>query len=180
MADGAIAFVCMDHAHMAELLDAGDAAFTSRLNICVWDKGVGGMGSLYRSQHELVAVFKQGEAPHCNNVALGKNGRNRTNIWSFSGMAGLGKGRKKALAMHPTVKPVALVGEPLLDVTAPGDIVLDPFGGSGTTLIAAERTGRRACLVELDPHYVDCIIVRWQRLTGQTAELLERRDQQGL
>ena len=130
------------------------------------------MGSLYRSQHELVAVYKFGDEPHINNVALGKNGRNRTNVWSFPGMAGFGKGRKKALELHPTVKPVALVAEALLDVTGPGDIIIDLFGGSGTTLIAAERLGRAARLVEYDPLYVDRIIARWEKLTGQKAILL--------
>lgn len=168
--DGGIAFVCMDHAHLGELLTAGDRLFDSRLNICVWDKGRGAMGSLYRSQHELVVVFKKGQVPHLNNVELGKNGRNRTNVWSYPGMAGFGKGRKKALALHPTVKPVALVAEALLDVTAPGDVVLDPFGGSGTTLIAAERIGRRARLVEYEPVYVDRTIERWERITGLKAE----------
>lgn len=168
--DGGIAFVCMDHAHLGELLTAGDRLFASRLNICVWDKGRGSMGSLYRSQYELVAVFKKGQVPHLNNVELGKNGRNRTNVWSYPGMAGFGKGRKKALALHPTVKPVAMVAEALLDVTAPGDVVLDPFGGSGTTLIAAQRIGRRARLVEYEPVYVDRTIERWERMTGLKAE----------
>lgn len=170
--DGSIAFVCMDHAHIDELIKAGDAVFDTRLNICVWDKGRGGMGALYRSQHELVAVFKKGTAPHLNNVALGKNGRNRTNVWSFPGMAGFGKARKKALELHPTVKPVALVAEALLDVTGPGDIVIDLFGGSGSTLIAAERLGRQARLLEYDPVYVDRIIARWEQMTGRTAILL--------
>jgi DNA modification methylase len=172
--EGAIAFLCMDHAHLGELLIAGDAVFEERLNICVWDKGHGGMGSLYRSQHELVGVFKKGTGSHVNNVALGKNGRNRTNVWNFPGMAGFSKARKKALKLHPTVKPVALVAEALLDVTGVGDLVLDPFGGSGSTLIAAERTGRRACLIEYEPHYIDRTIQRWERLTGLTAELTYR------
>jgi DNA modification methylase len=172
MVDGAIVFICMDHAHIGELLDVGDRLFDTRLNLCVWDKGRGGMGALYRSQHELVAVFRKGDAAHLNNVELGKNGRNRTNIWSFPGMGGFGKGRRKALELHPTMKPVALVAEALLDVTAPGDIVLDPFGGSGTTLIAAERIGRRARLIEYDPLYVDCTITRWERMSGKTAELI--------
>ncbi|MGQ0589108.1 MAG: DNA modification methylase, partial [Sphingosinicella sp.] len=171
--DGGIAFVCMDHAHLGELLAAGEAAFDERLNLCVWDKGQGGMGSLYRSQHELVVVFKKGAAPHLNNVLLGKNGRDRTNIWSFPGMGGFGKSRRKARELHPTVKPVALVAEALLDVTAPGDVVLDAFGGSGSTLIAAERTGRRARLVEYEPRYVDRTIARWEKLTGRKAELIE-------
>jgi DNA modification methylase len=177
--DGGVAFLCMDHAHLGELLTAGDAVFEERLNICVWDKGHGGMGSLYRSQHELVGVFKKGTARHINNIALGKNGRNRTNIWNFPGMAGFSKARKKALRLHPTVKPVALVAEALLDVSGVGDLVLDPFGGSGSTLIAAERTGRRACLIEYEPLYIDRTIERWERLTGKKADLIHRIDQQG-
>ncbi|MEN2786500.1 DNA methyltransferase [Sphingomonas qilianensis] len=174
LTDGAIAFVCMDHAHLLELLQVGDQVFTERLNICIWDKGRGGMGSLYRSQHECVAVFKNGSAPHLNNVALGKNGRDRTNVWSFPGMIGFGKARTKARSLHPTVKPVALMAEALLDVTALGDRVLDPFGGSGSTLIAAERIGRHARLIELDPTYVDRTIARWERVTGRKAELIHR------
>jgi hypothetical protein len=172
--DGAVAFVCMDHAHLGELLIAGDETFDARLNICVWDKGRGGMGSLWRSQCEHIAVFKKGTAPHVNAVELGKHGRDRTNVWSFPGMAGFGRGRRKALELHPTVKPVALIAEALLDVTGPSAVVLDPFGGSGSTLIACERIGRRARLVELDPVYVDRIIVRWEKLTGREAELLAR------
>lgn len=172
LSDGAIAFVCMDHAHLPELLEAGGAVFDDRLNVCVWDKGQGGQGALYRSQHELIVVFKKGRAPHLNNVALGKHGRYRTNIWSFPGMGGFGKGRKKARELHPTVKPVALVAEALLDVTAPGDVVLDPFGGSGSTLVAAERINRHARLVEFEPRYVDRTIARWERMTGAKAELV--------
>jgi len=174
LADGAVTYACMDHAHLGELLAAGDTVFDQRLNICVWDKGVAGMGSFYRSQHELVAVFKKGTATQVNNIALGKHGRNRSNIWNFPGMGGFGKSRKKALKLHPTVKPVALVAEALLDVTGPGDLVLDPFGGSGSTLIAAERTERRACLIEYDPVYVDRTIARWERLTGSKAELIQQ------
>ena len=174
LTDGAIAFVCMDHAHLLELLRVGEQVFSERLNICMWDKGRGGMGSLYRSQHECIAVFKNGSAPHRNNIALGRNGRDRTNVWSFPGMIGFGKARKKARELHPTVKPVALMAEALLDVTAVGDRVLDPFGGSGSTLIAAERTGRHARLIELDPTYVDRTIARWEKLTGRKAELLYR------
>jgi DNA modification methylase len=174
LSDGAIVFVCMDHAHLLELLRVGEQVFSERLNICMWDKGRGGMGSLYRSQHECVVVFKNGSAPHINNVALGKNGRDRTNVWSFPGMIGSGKAKNKARALHPTVKPVVLMAEALLDVTNIGDNVLDPFGGSGSTLIAAERTGRHARLIEFDPTYVDRTIARWEKLTGGKAELLHR------
>jgi DNA modification methylase len=175
LVDGGTAFVCMDHAHLLELLRAGEQVFEERLNICMWDKGRGGMGALYRSQYECVAVFKNGSAPHLNNVALGKNGRDRTNVWSFPGMIGTGKGKRKARELHPTVKPVALVAEALLDVTAPGDCIVDPFGGSGSTLIAAERIGRKARLIELEPTYVECTIARWQKLTGKKAELVDQR-----
>ena len=170
-AGGSIHFICMDHRHVGEVLEAAKGRYEYK-NLCVWVKRNGGMGTLYRSQHEFVFVFKAGKEPHINNVALGKNGRNRTNVWSFPGMAGFGKGRKKALELHPTVKPVALVAEALLDVTGPGDIIIDLFGGSGTTLIAAERLGRAARLVEFDPLYVDRIIARWEKMTGQTAILL--------
>lgn len=166
LVDGGLAYVCMDHAHLGELLEAGAEIFTERKAICVWDKGAGGMGSLYRNAHELVAVFKKGTAPHVNNVQLGKHGRNRTTVWRYPGMSQLGKGRAKALSIHPTVKPVALVAEAILDASPRGGIVLDPFAGSGTTLIAAETTGRRARLVELDPLYVDTIITRFEKLTG--------------
>ena len=122
---------------------------------------------------------KKGIAPHLNNVALGKNGRNRANVWSFPGMGGFGKGRKKALELHPTVKPVALVAEALLDVTGPHDVVIDPFGGSGTTLIAAERIGRRARLIEYDPLYADITIARWEHMSGKKAELIGTNDEGG-
>jgi DNA modification methylase len=169
LADGALAYVCMDHAHIGELIEAGSRVFTERKSICVWDKGSGGMGSLYRNAHELVAVFKKGTAPHINNVQLGKHGRNRTTVWRYPGIAQTGKGRKKALSLHPTVKPVALVADALLDASPRNGIVLDPFGGSGTTLVAAERKQRRARLLELDPVYVDTIIERYAKLTGNIA-----------
>jgi DNA modification methylase len=171
LADGGLAYVCMDHAHIGELVLAGEAVFTERKSICVWDKGAGGMGSLYRNAHELVAVFKHGKSPHINNVALGKHGRNRTTVWRYPGVAQLGNGRAKALSLHPTVKPVALVADAILDASKRGGMILDPFGGSGTTLIAAEIKGRRARLVELDPLYVDTIIQRFEALTNTRAVL---------
>lgn len=127
------------------------------------------MGSLYRSQHEMVAVFKAGRAPHINNVELGRHGRNRTNVWSYAGMNTFGGGRDEALAMHPTVKPVALVEDAILDCSNRNGIVVDAFLGSGTTLIAAESTGRRCYGIELDRHCADLIIRRWQKMTGGTA-----------
>jgi DNA modification methylase len=164
--DGAICFVCMDWRHTPELLTAGK--IFSLKNICVWVKNNGGMGSLYRSQHEFVFVFKCGAANHINNVELGKYGRNRTNVWEYPGINSFGSDRE-LLKVHPTVKPVALVADAIKDCSKRGDLILDPFGGSGTTLIAAEKTKRRAALIELDPIYVDVIIRRWQAYTGGVA-----------
>ena len=127
------------------------------------------MGSLYRSKHELVFVYKNGTAPHINNVELGRHGRYRTNVWDYAGVNALGANRLDELAMHPTVKPVALVEDAIKDCTRREDIVLDAFSGSGTTIIAAERTGRRGYALELDPKYVDVAIERWQKLTGEKA-----------
>jgi len=169
--DGALIYACMDWRHARELIAAGDAQQLDLKNTCVWDKGCGGMGSLYRSQHELVFVYKSGNGPHTNNVQLGKFGRNRTNVWSYPGVNSFARetGEGNLLAMHPTVKPVALVADAILDASNRGDIVLDPFLGSGTTVIAAEKTGRACMGIELDPRYVDTSIRRWQRLTGQRA-----------
>src|SRR5690606_10593132 len=144
--DGSIHFICMDWRHSFELLNAAGATYTDFKNLCVWNKTNGGMGSLYRSKHELVFVFKNGSAPHINNVELGKHGRYRTNVWDYAGVNTLGSERAEALAMHPTVKPVSLVADAMLDCSTRNGIVLDCFGGSGTTLIAAERVGRRAYL----------------------------------
>ena len=163
--DGAIHFVCMDWRGLQALLAAGKV-YSELKNICCWIKAQGGMGSLYRSQHELIAVFKAGSAPHVNNVALGKHGRNRSNVWQMPGLNSFQKGRAAKLAMHPTVKPVALVAKAMLDCSTRGGLVLDAFAGSGTTLIAAERTGRRAASIELDPHYADIILRRFCDVTG--------------
>jgi DNA modification methylase len=165
--DGAIIFACMDWRHGLEIMQAGKL-FTLK-NVCVWVKNNGGMGSLYRSQHEFVYVFKSGTAPHINNVELGKHGRNRTNVWDFRGINSFGRKRDELLKLHPTVKPVALVADAIKDCSRRGDLILDPFAGSGTTLIAAEKTNRRAALVEIDPIYVDVILRRWQKLTGRPA-----------
>jgi DNA modification methylase len=169
--DGAIAFVCMDWRHMRELLEAGGAVFSELKNLCVWNKTNGGMGSFYRSKHELVFVFKVGGAPHLNTFGLGETGRYRTNVWDYAGVNTHKAGRLDELAMHPTVKPVALVADAIRDCSRRGGIVLDPFGGSGTTLIAAEKTGRCARLIELDPTYCDRIIGRFEALTGKRARL---------
>jgi DNA modification methylase len=168
---GSIHFVCMDWRHIEELLAAGRTAYGEPKNLCVWVKDNAGMGSLYRSQHELVFVFKHGHNGHRNNVQLGRFGRNRSNIWRYPGANSFARCGEEGnlLALHPTVKPVAMVADAILDCSARGDIVLDAFLGSGTTLIAAERTGRRCCGLELDPAYVDTIVRRWQVLTGGSA-----------
>ncbi|MGB0125750.1 MAG: DNA methyltransferase [Silvibacterium sp.] len=168
---GSVHFVCMDWRHVGELLTAGKQVYDSVLNLCVWVKNVGGMGSFYRSRHELVFVFRNGEGKHRNNIQLGQYGRNRTNVWEYPSINSLSKSGDEGnlLALHPTVKPVALVADALLDCSARGDLVLDAFLGSGSTLIAAERTGRICCGIELDPLYVDTAIRRWQRHTGDHA-----------
>lgn len=170
-ADGAIHFQCMDWRHMGEMLAAGAAAYTELKNLCVWAKTNGGMGSLYRSAHELVFVFKSGTAPHVNNVALGKHGRYRTNVWSYAGANSFGANRDAELAMHPTVKQVAMVADAILDCSRGKDIVLDAFAGSGTTLVAAHRTGRRGYGIEIDPAYCDVIIRRMRETCGLEAVL---------
>ncbi|SIT53519.1 DNA methylase N-4/N-6 domain-containing protein [Mesorhizobium prunaredense] len=168
---GAIAFVCMDWRHIAETTLAGKQMFGDLLNLCVWNKTNAGMGSLYRSQHELVLVFRNGKEPHRNNVELGKHGRHRSNVWTYRGANSFGADRMEDLEAHPTVKPVNLVADALLDVSRRGDVVLDPFGGSGTALLAAHKTGRHARLIEIDPHYCDLIIRRFEKHTGKQATL---------
>jgi DNA modification methylase len=172
---GALLYLCMDWRHMTELLAAGREADAELHNLCIWVKDNSGMGSLYRSQHELVFVFKTGNGTHRNNVQLGRFGRNRSNVWQYPGINSFSRKTEEGnlLALHPTVKPVALVADAILDCTARGDIVLDGFLGSGTTVIAAERTGRRCYGMELDPAYVDTIIRRWQKLTGGFARHAE-------
>jgi len=161
----------MDWRHLDELLTAGRDAYGELKNLCVWVKDNAGMGSLYRSQHELVFVFKHGRQAHRNNVQLGQFGRNRSNVWRYPGANSFARGGEEGnlLALHPTVKPVAMVADAILDCSARGEIVLDGFLGSGTTVIAAERTDRRCYGLELDPVYVDTIIRRWQVLTGGSA-----------
>ena len=171
MRDGAIAFVCMDWRHMGELLTAGSEAFTELKNLVVWNKTNGGMGAFYRSKHELIFVFKQGSAQHTNSFGLGETGRYRTNVWDYAGISSIGANRSDELAMHPTVKPVALIADAIMDCSKRGQIVLDGFGGSGSTLIAAEKTGRCARLIEYDPLYCDTIVRRWEAYTGKRAKL---------
>jgi hypothetical protein len=166
-ADGAIVYVFMDWRHAQEMLDAAGPVFGAQLQLCVWDKGHGAMGTFYRSQHELVYLFKKGHAPHINNFELGQHGRYRTNVWAYPGISRF----RELLAMHPTVKPVTLIADAMRDCSHRKGLILDPFAGSGTVLIAAERTGRRARAIELEPAYVDVAVRRWQRLTGGRAVL---------
>lgn len=165
--DGALHYVFMDWRHLPELLAAGQGVYDSWLNLCVWAKNNAGMGSLYRSQHELVAVYKRGRRPHCNNVELGANGRHRSNVWNHAGANTFKASREEELGWHPTVKPLDLISDIIRDASEPGEIVLDGFGGSGTTLIAAAHCGRIARLVELDPLYCDVILRRFHAAFGQ-------------
>jgi DNA modification methylase len=169
--DGAIHQVCMDWRHIPEMLAAGNAVYQELKNLCVWNKSNAGMGTFYRSKHELVFVWKSGTAPHINTFELGQYGRSRSNVWEYAGLNNLKPGRLEELAMHPTVKPVALVADAIKDCSRRNGLVLDPFAGSGTVLIAAERTGRRARALEIDPHYVDVAVRRWENYTGKAAVL---------
>jgi DNA modification methylase len=168
--NGSIHFIFMDWRHLHELLDASVGKYSELKNICVWIKDRGGMGSLYRSQHELVLAFKKGRSPHRNNIQLGRYGRNRTNVWNYPNPNDFGRGEDRDLtSQHPTPKPVRLIADAIMDCSQRGDVVLDPFLGSGSTLIAAERVGRICYGIELDPAYVDLAVERWQRWTGDQA-----------
>lgn len=177
----ALIFACMDWRHIYELLLAGRQSELELVNLCVWAKTNAGMGSLYRSQHELICVFKAGNAKHSNNVELGRHGRNRSNLWTYRGMNSFGSGRDQLLSSHPTVKPVLLIADAIRDVTKRGDVVLDTFLGSGSTLTAAEETARVGVGVDLDPIYVDVAVRRWQGQTrrdaihAETGELFDDR-----
>ncbi|ODS03462.1 DNA methylase N-4 [Methyloceanibacter marginalis] len=170
-ARGSIHFVCMDWRHMEEMLGAGNAVYTQLKNLVVWNKTNAGQGSFYRSQHELIFAYKNGERAHTNNFELGQHGRNRSNIWTYAGVNTFRAGRMDELTLHPTVKPIALVADAMRDCSRRGEVVLDPFMGSGTTILAAERVGRRAYGLELDPLYVDAAVRRWQRFTKADAVL---------
>jgi DNA modification methylase len=172
---GALHYVCMDWRHLGELLEAGQHTYGEMLNLAVWVKSNAGQGSFYRSQHELIGVFRVGEAPHLNNVELGRHGRSRSNVWHYAGVNSFRAGRMDELSVHPTVKPVALVADAMKDCTRRHDIVLDTFCGSGTTVLAAERVGRRAYGLELEPRYVDVAIRRWQAFTRRDAVHIESR-----
>jgi hypothetical protein len=167
--DGSIHFQCIDWRHCGQMQVAGEAAYTELKNLIVWKKDNAGMGSFYRSHHELIQVWKVGIAPHVNNFGLGTKGRYRTNIWEYPGANTVRRGRLDDLAVHPTVKPTVMVADAIRDVSRRGDIVLDPFCGSGTTILACERTQRRARCLELDPLYVDAAVLRWQVATGREA-----------
>jgi DNA modification methylase len=171
-ANGAVHFNCIDWRGQRVMLNVCAELYGQHLNTCVWSKNPG-MGALYRSAHEMVLVHRVGKSRHRNNVQLGKWGKNRTNVWSYPGASMFVRGSEDGdlIAHHPTPKPVALVKDALLDVSARGELVLDAFTGAGATLLACERTGRRFRGIELDPLYIDLAIRRWQRLTGENAVL---------
>jgi DNA modification methylase len=169
--EGAVHYVFTDWRHVDVLIGVGEELFGMMLNLVVWNKSNAGQGSFYRSQHELIGVFRVGGNPHRNNVELGRFGRNRSNVWTYAGVNTFGQGRMEALAAHPTVKPIALVADAILDCTARGDVVLDQFAGSGTTLLAADKVGRIAHCLEYEPRYVDIAVLRWQQLTKLDATL---------
>lgn len=169
---GALVYLFMDWRHLSEVLGACTSTFSEYKNLCVWVKHAAGMGSFYRSQHELVVVFKNGRGRHRNNVELGRHGRNRSNIWNYPSANRFGRNAGEdfhQLTLHPTVKPVAMLADAIMDCTARGELVLDPFLGSGSTLIAAEKVGRKCRGLEIDPLYADLIIRRWQNFTGASA-----------
>ncbi len=173
--DGSIHFICMDWRHIGELTAAGNDVYTDLKNLIVWVKDNGGMGSFYRSRHELIFAFKKGEVPHVNSFELGQHGRYRTNVWQYRGVNTLRAEGREELAMHPTVKPVQMIADAIKDVSGRGEIVLDLFGGSGSTLIAAHKTGRRGFLCEIDPIYCDWILTRWESYAKDEAICLERK-----
>ena len=169
--NGSLHYLCIDWRHVADLISVGNSIYDELINLCVWEKNNAGMGSFYRSKHEIILVFRNGSGPHRNNIQLGRFGRNRTNVWHYPSANSFSKQGDEGnlLALHPTVKPVALVADAFLDCTARGEFVLDSFLGSGTTLMAAERVGRVCCGIEIDPLYVYVAIRRWQTYTGEAA-----------
>lgn len=166
---GAVHFVTIDWRHVADLIEAGRDIYSALLNVVCWVKSNAGQGSFYRSQHELIGVFRVGEAKHLNNIELGRHGRSRSNVWRYAGANTFRKGRMDDLRTHPTVKPVAMIKDALKDVTRRNEVVLDPFCGSGSTILAAEQVGRRAYALELEPRYVDAAVSRWQAYTRKDA-----------
>lgn len=171
--DGSLSYIFMDWVGVNLLLTQGKKYYSELKNIAVWNKKVGGMGAMYRSQHEMVPIFKSGKAKHQNHIQLGKNGRYRTNVWDYSGVRATNPTSLELLKLHPTIKPVAMLHDILLDSSSKNDIVLDCFGGSGSTLLAAERCKRRARLIEINPRYVDVSIYRWEKETGKTAKMIK-------
>ena len=171
--DGALHYVCTDWRHIAELMAAAKPVYGDTINIAVWVKSNAGQGSFYRSQHEFVGVFRVGQAPHLNNVELGRHGRSRSNVWHYAGVNSFRAGRMEELRSHPSAKPVALVADAIKDCTRRGDVVLDTFCGSGTTIMAAERVGRHARALEIEPRFVDVAIRRWQAFTRRDARHAE-------
>ena len=171
---GAVHFICMDWRHLDDVSTVAKAIYDDLLNICVWNKSNAGMGSLYRSKHEMVLVYRVGGAPHANMVELGRHSRNRTNVWDYPSVNSMAGSRREDLELHPTVKPAAMVSDAFQDVTKRGDLVFDMFLGSGTSLIAAERCGRRFRGCDIDPAYVDVALERWAQMTGGTPELEAR------
>jgi DNA modification methylase len=169
--DGGLIATTIDWRSLEIVLCAGRALGFALLNIVVWVKTNGGQGSLWRSQHEMLPVFKKGDAPHINNIQLGRHGRWRSNVWTYPGASSLGSDARDGLGVHPTVKPRALLEDALLDVTNRGDVVIDCFAGSGSTLLAAEAVGRRCRAIEIDGLYCDVVIRRWQEMTGRRAVL---------
>lgn len=168
--DGSLHYLYMDWKHVLEMSMAGDAVYDELKNICVWNKTNGGMGSLYRSKHEFCFIYKHGKSSHTNNIELGAHGRYRTNVWDYAGANAFGGDGKKDLKLHPTVKPVAMLKDAILDVTKRGDVVLDPFLGSGSTLLACQQTGRICYGIELEEKYCDVTIKRFEDVTGQKAQ----------
>ena len=171
--DGSLHYLFMDWAGLNTLLTQGKRHYTELKNIAVWNKLIGGMGAMYRSQHEMIPIFKNGKAKHQNHIQLGKNGRYRTNVWDYSGVRATNPSSLELLKLHPVVKAVPMLHDILLDSSSKNDIVLDCFGGSGSTLLAAERCKRRARLIEISPRYVDVTIYRWEKETGKTAKLIK-------
>jgi DNA modification methylase len=167
--DGAVQYVCTDWRHISELLAAAKFVYGDAINVAVWVKSNAGQGSFYHSQHELIGVFRVGEVPHLNNIELGRHGRSRSNVWHYAGVNAFRAGRMEELLSRPSVKPVALVADAIKGCTRRGDIVLDTFAGSGTTIMAAERVGRHARALEIEPRFVDVAIRRWQAVTGRDA-----------
>ncbi len=170
--DGSLHFIFMDWRHISEIMAAGREVYTDLKNVCVWNKILGGLGSLYRSQHEFVFVFKNGTAPHVNNIELGRHGRNRTNVWDYAGVNSASH-RRDELKLHPTIKPVRMLSDAIIDCSKQGAIVLDCFAGSGSTLLAAEHVKRKAYVMEFEPKYCDVILYRYEQAFGDDIELVK-------